>query len=108
MSKPLSFFGQLNYTQIQAALKSGHIKAQRIQTKNGEEIVFGINVWVHDEADQYNNNAAVQVELSKEAYENNVKNTYYIGNLKYKAPTAKDITADDISKVVNDDDDLPF
>lgn len=36
MAKPLSFYGQINYTQLKKALRSGHIKAQRIQTKNGE------------------------------------------------------------------------
>lgn len=102
--KPLSFYGQLNYTKIKAALKSGHIKAQRIQTKNGEEIVFDINVWVHDEADQYNNNAAIQMSLTKEAFENNVNNTHYIGNLKYKAPTATEATTEDINKNVDDDE----
>ena len=110
MSKPLSFYGQLNFTEIKKALQSGHIKAQKIQTKNGEQVVFNINVWVHDEADQYNNNAAVQMELSKEAFENNLKNTFYVGNLRYKIPTATEATAEDIAKAVagDDDDDLPF
>ena len=110
-NKPLSFYGQLNYTQIQAGLKSGHIKAQKIQTKDGEQIVFNINVWVHEEADQYHNNAAVQMELKKESFENNVKNSYYIGNLKYKVPTATEATAADINNAVgggDKDDDLPF
>lgn len=92
MQKPLSFYGQLNFTQIKAALKSGHIKASRIQTKNGEEIVFDINVWVHDQADQYNNNAAVQMSLKKESFEANVKNTFYIGNLKYQIPKVENAT----------------
>lgn len=110
MPKPLSFYGQLNYTQIKAALKSGHIKAQRIQTKNGEEIVFSINVWVHEEADQYHNNAAIQMELTKIAFENNVKNSFYIGNLKYKAPTSKEATSADVNKATGEEDenDFPF
>ena len=108
-SKPLSFFGQLNFTQIKAELKSGHVKAQKIQTKNGEEIVFDINVWVHEEADQYNNNASVQLSLKKEAFEGGVKNTFYIGNLKYKVPMATEATAADLQKNIGDeDDDLPF
>lgn len=108
-TKPLSFYGQLNFTQIKEALKSGHIKAQRIQTKNGEQIVFDINVWVHEEADQFNNNAAVQCSLQKEAFEANVNNSYYIGNLKYKVPKVENASQEDIDNSVGeDDDDLPF
>ncbi|EPM1459360.1 hypothetical protein RG089_002546 [Elizabethkingia anophelis] len=109
MAKPLSFYGQINYTQLKKALRSGNVKAQRIQTKNGEEIVFDINVWVHEEADQYNNNAAIQCTLTKEAYEANVKNDYYIGNCRYKEPKSTEATQEDINNAVgNDDDDLPF
>ena len=108
-TKPLSFYGQLNFTQIKEALKSGHIKAQKIQTKNGEQIVFDINVWVHEEADQFNNNAAIQCTLKKEAFEANVNNTYYIGNLKYKVPKVENATETDINNLLgDDDDDLPF
>ena len=110
MSKPLSFYGQINYTQLKKALQSGHVKIQKIQTKNGEEIVFDINVWVHDEADQFNNNAAIQCTLKKEAFEANVKNDYYIGNLRYKVPKVTEASQEDINNVFanDDDDDLPF
>lgn len=110
MATPLSFYGQINFTELKEALKSGHIKAQRIQTKKGEQIVFGVNVWVHSEADQFNNNAAIQMELHKEAFENKVQNTFYIGNLRYKIPTSTEASAEDIGNAVgnNEDDDLPF
>ena len=42
--KPLSFYGQLNLTEIKEGLKTGNIKAQKIQTKKGEQIIFDINV----------------------------------------------------------------
>lgn len=110
MSKPLSFYGQMNYTKMKKALKSGQIKAQRIQTKDGEEIVFDYNFWVHEEPDQYSNNAAVQMQLKKEAFEAGVKNTFYIGNGRYQTPKVQDATVEDITKAVeeDDDDDLPF
>ncbi len=109
MSKPLSFYGQLNFTEIKAALASGKIKAQKIQTQKGEQIVFDVNVWVNEEADQYNNNASVQMSLKKEVAQTGVKNTFYIGNLKYKQPTTENATQDDINKVVNDsEDDFPI
>lgn len=109
MSKPLSFYGQLNYTKITKALKSGQIKAQRIQTKDGEEIVFDANFWVNAEADQFNNNASVQCQLKKEAYEAGAKNPYYIGNFRYQIAKTTDATEEDIAKLVKDeDDDLAF
>lgn len=100
MAKPLSFYGQLNLTEINEALKSGHISAKKIQTKKGDQIVFDINVWVHEEADNFNNNASVQMQLKKEAFEANVQNTYYIGNLRYKTPTTTEASAADISKEI--------
>ena len=106
--KPFNFYGQLNFTQIKKALKSGEIQAQKIQTKNGEEIVFAVNVWVNEEADQYNNNASVQCQLKKEAFEAGVKNTHYIGNLKYQTPRTTEVNQDELNKLVEDDDDLDF
>ena len=96
--KPLSFYGQINYTKLKAAMKSGHIKMQKIQTKEGEQIVFDVNVWVHEEADPYNNNASVQCSLKKEAFDNNVANTFYIGNLKYKEAKVSEVTPDKAKK----------
>ncbi len=108
MSKPLSFYGQLNLTEINEALKSGHIKAQKIQTKKGEQIVFDVMVWVHEEADQFNNNASVQCSLKTESHQANVKNTYYIGNLRYQIPKVETATDSDIAEAITEDDDLPF
>ena len=102
--KPLSFYGQLNLTEIKEGLKTGNIKAQKIQTKKGEQIIFDINVWVHGEADQYNNNASVQMQLKKEAFEGGVKNTYYIGNLKYQESKVTEASQEEISKALDDDD----
>lgn len=108
MSKPLSFYGQLNLTEINEALKSGHVQAQRIQTKKGEQIVFNVNIWVHDEADQFNNNASVQCQLKTEAFEAGMKNTFYIGNLRFQIPKVKEATAEDITKAIDEEDGLSF
>lgn len=102
MEKPLSMFGQLNFTEILAGLNSGQIKAQKIQTQKGEQIVFDVNLWVHQEADQFNNNASVQMCLKKEVALAGVKNPFYIGNLRYKQPTVTEATQEDINKIVND------
>ena len=109
MSKPLSFYGQINYTKLKEAMKSGQIVGQKVQTKDGEQLFININVWVNEEADQYQNNASVQCQLTKEAYEAKEKNTYYIGNLRYQKPNVTDASAEYIAKVTEDDDDgLPF
>lgn len=107
-NKPPSFYGQLNLTEIKAALKTGHIKAKKIQTQKGEQIVFDVNVWVHEEADQYNNNASVQMQLKKEAFEGGVKNTFYIGNLKYQEVKVSEATQEEVNEILDQDDDIDF
>lgn len=102
MAKPLSFYGQINLSEIKNAMDSGHVVAKKITTKKGEQVVIDINVWVHDEADQYNNNAAVQMVLKKEAFEANVNNSYYIGNLKYKTPVSQEVPSNEASSVIDD------
>lgn len=110
-NKPLNFYGQINYTDLKAAMMSGKVKMQKVQTKEGEKIFVDVNVWVHDEADQYNNNASVQCALKKEAYEAGEKNTYYVGNLRYQSPKTTEATAQDVANAVggaDKDDDFPF
>ena len=109
-NKPLSFYGQINYTDLKAAMMSGHVKITKVQTKEGEKIFVDVNVWVHDEADQYHNNAAIQASLKKEAFEGGVKNTFYVGNLKYQTPKTTVATDEDVVNAVagDDDDDFPF
>ncbi|MFL9835019.1 hypothetical protein [Chryseobacterium terrae] len=109
-NKPLNFYGQINYTDLKAAMMSGKVKMQKVQTKDGEKIFVDVNVWVHDEADKYNNNASVQSALKKEAYEAGEKNTYYVGNLRYLTPKNTEISSEDVEKAFagDDDDDLPF
>jgi hypothetical protein len=43
--------------------------------------ILNVVVWINDEADQYGNNASIQISQSKEEREAGVKATY-IGNLK--------------------------
>lgn len=104
-----SFYGQLNWTRIREGLKTGKIKAQRIQTKHGEQIVFDINVWVNQEADKYGNDASVQMQLTKEAFEAKEKNPYYIGNLRFREATATDVSPEEMQNLAGgEEDDLPF
>lgn len=102
MAKPLSFYGQINLTEIKKAMDSGHIVAKKISTKKGEQVVVDINVWVHEEADTYNNNATIQMVLKKEAFEANVNNSYYIGNLKYKVPVVQEVPSNEASSIIDE------
>ena len=105
-NKPLSFYGQIDYTELQEALKTGKVKASWVNLKKGKHLMVDINVWVKDEADQFNNNAAIQVQ-NKPEFQN--ENQAYIGNLKYKKPKAAEATAESISEAVgDDDDDFPY
>ena len=104
-NKPLSFYGQLDFTELQEALKTGKVKANWVDLKKGRHLMVDINVWVKDEADQYNNNAAIQVQ-NKSEFQN--ENQAYIGNLKYKKPKTAVASSESISDAVAEDEDLPY
>src|SRR5699024_2162599 len=109
MSNNRSFYGQLNWTKIKHALQSGKIRAQRIQTKHGEQIVFDVNVWVNQESDQYGQDASVQMQLTKEEFEAKEKNPYYIGTLRFREATATDVSPEEMKGLAGgEEDDLPF
>lgn len=105
MSKPLSFYGQINYTRLKNALKEGKVKAEWVETKNGKELMVNVNFWVKEEADQYNNNAALQLQNKPEFQE---EYGAYVGNFKYKVPKTQEASQDSINHLVGDDDDLPY
>ncbi len=82
--------------------------------KNGKPFENGakylnIVLWINDEADQYGNNASIQVSQTKEEKEAKQKVTY-LGNLKeYKknSTQSSDQVEDNIPKE-DGDDRLPF
>ncbi len=106
--KPLSFYGQIDYTELKEALISGKVKANWVELKKGKHLMVEVNVWVKDEADQYNNNASIQLQHKPEFQGESAP---YIGNLKYKKPKATEASTDSINNTVGtaeDDDDLPY
>lgn len=108
MSNKTNFYGQINYTRLVEAMKSGKVAGKRIQTKNGPQVVVDINVWVHDEP-RFNQDASIQCQLNKEAYEAGEPNPFYIGDLKRSTPKVQDIAPDQMAGMVDEvDDDLPF
>ena len=86
------------------------------EAKSGKKYV-NINVWLNDAPDQYNNNASIQVNQSKEDKEAKEKKIY-VGNLKFveakqqtdaaNVPVKKSAPAAPIEDAVIVDDDLPF
>ena len=79
--------------------------------KNGQPFSNGakylnVVVWLNDEADQYGNNASIQISQSKEEREQKVKATY-IGNLKeYQSQQGN--TPAPAQNLGDDTGDLPF
>jgi hypothetical protein len=65
---------------------------------------LNVVVWINDEADQYGNNASIQISQSKEEREAGVKATY-IGNLKEPQSRNNEPTSTRTESVA---DDLPF
>ena len=77
--------------------------------KNGNPFENGakylnVVVWINDEADQYGNNASIQISQSKEEREAGVKATY-IGNLKEPQSRNNEPTSARTASVA---DGLPF
>ena len=77
--------------------------------KNGNPFENGakylnVVVWLNDEADQYGNNASIQISQSKEEREAGVKATY-IGNLKEPQSRNNEPTSARTASVA---DGLPF
>jgi hypothetical protein len=77
--------------------------------KNGNPFENGakylnVVVWINDEADQYGNNASIQIIQSKEEREAGAK-AIYIGNLKEPQSRNNEPTSARTASVA---DDLPF
>ena len=65
---------------------------------------LNVVVWINDEADQYGNNASIQISQSKEERDAGVKATY-IGNLKEPQSRNNEPTS---TRTASVEDTLPF
>jgi hypothetical protein len=65
---------------------------------------LNVVVWINDEADQYGNNASIQISQSKEERDAGVKATY-IGNLKEPQSRNNEPTS---ARTESVEDTLPF
>lgn len=80
--------------------------------KNGQPFANGakylnVVVWVNDEADQYGNNASIQISQSKEERETKQK-AVYIGNLKEYQSNVQQTAQAVNNAIPAEDDNLPF
>lgn len=75
-----------------------------VSAKNGKKYL-NINLWLNDEADQFNNNGSIQVSQSKEEREAKAAKQY-IGNFKYAQVKQPDITTP--AATSGESSDLPF
>ena len=107
MSKPTSFYGSINFTDLKEALKNNKVSAKRVSTQKGEKIFVDVNFWVKEEANQFGQNASLQVQFKKE-FINDEEKKPYIGDFRFMASKESPLTAEDIAKETSDEDDLPF
>lgn len=103
--KPLSFYGQIDYTELKEALKAGKVQATWVDTQKGKRLMVNLNVWVKEEADQYQQNASIQLQHKVEFRSEKAP---YIGNLKYQKPKVTEASQESITNEVENDDDLPY
>lgn len=74
--------------------------------ENGAKYL-NVVVWINDEADQYGNNASIQISQSKEEREAGEKATY-IGNLKFPQSRDGEKAKAEPVRSSGELDDLPF
>jgi len=98
MSKMLS--GSINLTKIDKT-KIVSTNKEGNPFDNGAKYL-NVVIWLNDEADQYGNNASIQISQTKEEREAGEK-AVYIGNLKY--PMAR---TEETKEVKQEASGLPF
>ena len=74
--------------------------------ENGAKYL-NVVVWINDEADQYGNNASIQISQTKEEREAGEKATY-IGNLKFPQSRDGEKAKAELVTSSKELDDLPF
>jgi hypothetical protein len=100
MSKRM--YGSICLTDISNAYKAGHPGITKSET-NGK-IYVNLTVWLNDQKDKFENDAAVQISQPKDYTE---KPTY-IGNLKHAEAAKAAPAVKPIADEVEDDLGLPF
>lgn len=94
--------GSICLTDLNKNAKEAHSAFTR---GNNGKIYANVKVWINEDADQYGNQASIQLNPKKDMETDKV----YVGNLKYldkKEP--EPIKAESVKNEIPDDDDLPF
>lgn len=97
--------GSICFTDLIDAAKRKH--SSFVKSQNNGKVYVNIILWENDEKDDYGNTHSIQLNSTKEKKEEEGK--VYIGRAKpveKKEPTP--ISQNDIDKIQNIEDDLPF
>lgn len=99
--------GSICLTTLIEQAKLGHSAFSKSE-KNGR-IYFNVTLWENDEADQYGNNFALQLNSTEEkkATDGGGK-VVYLGNLKYNKKKETPVAAAEIESIDKEITDLPF
>lgn len=99
--------GSLCLTTLIEQAKLGHSAFSK-SDKNGK-IYFNVTLWENDEADQYGNNFALQLNSTEErkATDGGGK-PVYLGNLKYNKKKEVPVASKEIDAISKDLEDVPF
>lgn len=95
------FYGSICISDLAEKAKQGHSAFTKGQ--NGK-VYANIAVWQNDEADQYGNSMAIQLQSTKEKKETEGK--VYLGNCKKSEP--KQLSQNEAKGIGEQFDDLPF
>lgn len=91
----------ISYDEIIKAAKAGHSAFTR-SLKN-KKVYINVTVWINPEPDQYDNDASIMLNSTKEKRE--AEGKCYIGNGRFYDPN-RPVKENEIK--VPQDDDLPF
>lgn len=101
MEKPRSFYGQINFDNLLAGVKSGKVQTSIVTRKDGSTFrAININVWVNEKP-KYDQDASISLQNKEEFRE---EKNVYIGNLRYMESNVKEANAEDF----NEEYDLAF
>lgn len=95
--------GSICVSDLLSLLKDKH--SAFVKSSTNEKIYCNVKIWLHNEPDNFKNDAAMQLMDAKDA----PKTKEYIGNFRFTtAPVAKPVTDKDLQGVEEIEDDLPW
>lgn len=100
MANTRSLFGSINITDLAEAIKNKKAAVKKVQTQKGEKLFADVVIWIKDEADEFNNNASMQISFKKE-FKDDPEKRPYVGNFKFMAGGATEANQNDTNAAAN-------